>query len=164
MVVSQNILHVSSSSTPSGWCSHHFPLLFKPFLQQSFQWASLAIMSSLVLFLRQTVILANYMIYRFTLLATQPTKRGVHGLVYVELYTVFCQCLFLGGKNQCFTFQLSPVSSSLLLLLFLLLSNYYYYYYYYYASRNVCKLHWPSLRHSKILFLDFLLHYLLAVC
>ena len=84
MVVSHNMLHLSSSSTPSGWCSHHFSLLFNPFLQQSFQWTSLAIMSSLVLFLRQTVILANYMIYCFTLLATQPTKRGVHGLVYVN--------------------------------------------------------------------------------
>ena len=78
MVVSHNILHLSSSSTPSGWCSHHFSLLFKPFLQRSFQWASLA------LFLRQTVILAKYMIYCFTHLATQPTKRRVHGLVYVN--------------------------------------------------------------------------------
>ena len=70
------------------------------------------------------------------------TSRYRCDAVDVELYIVCSQCLFLGGKNHCFNFQLSPVSSSSLLLLFLLLSNYYYYYYYYYHqdSCKVCKL------------------------
>ena len=127
MVVSQNILHLSSSSTPSGWCSHHFSLLFNPFLQQSFQWTSLAIMSSLVLFLRQTVILANYMIYRFTLLSTQPTKREVIIIIIIIIIIIMMMMMmmlavrFVNCTGQVF---------------------------------------W----HSKILFLDFLLHYLLPVC
>ena len=59
--------------------------------------ASLATFSSsLVLFLRQTLTLTKYMIYCFTLFATVTYKRGVHGLVYVELNMVVCsQCLLL---------------------------------------------------------------------
>ena len=95
MVVSQNILHLSSSSTPSGWCSHHFSLLFNPFLQQSFQWTNLAIMSSLVLFLRQTVILANYMIYRFTLLSTQPTKREVIIIIIIIIIIIMMMMMMM---------------------------------------------------------------------
>ena len=127
MVVSQNILHLSSSSTPSGWCLHHFSLLFNPFLQQSFRWTSLAIMSSLVLFLRQTVILANYMIYRFTLLSTQPTKREVIIIIIIIIIMMMMMMMmmlavrFVNCTGQVF---------------------------------------W----HSKILFLDFLLRYLLPVC
>ena len=45
------------------------------------------------------------MIFCFTLLATQSTKRGLHGLVYVELNIACSQCLFLGCKNQCFSFN-----------------------------------------------------------
>ena len=132
MVVSQNILHLSSSSTPSGWCSHHFSLLFNPFLQQSFQWTSLAIMSSLVLFLRQTVILANYMIYRFTLLSTQPTKREVIIIIIIIIIII--------------------VIIIIIIMMMMML-----------AVRFVnCtgQVFW----HSKILFLDFLLRYLLPVC
>ena len=59
------------------------------------QLAGKVVMSSLVLFLRQTLTLTNYMIYCFTLFGTKPTKRG-DGLVYVELNIVICsQCLLL---------------------------------------------------------------------
>ena len=59
------------------------------------QLAGKVVMSSLVLFLRQTLTLTNYMIYCFTLCGTKPTKRG-DGLVYVELNIVICsQCLLL---------------------------------------------------------------------
>ena len=59
------------------------------------QLAAKVVMSSLVLFLRQTLTLTNYMIYCFTLFGTKPTKRG-DGLVYVELNIVICsQCLLL---------------------------------------------------------------------
>ena len=60
--------------------------------------------SALVLFSRQTLTLTNYMIYCFALLATQPTKRGVHEVVHVELSIVCSQCLYLGCKNRCFSF------------------------------------------------------------
>ena len=71
--------------------------------------------SALVLFSRQTLTLTNYMIYCFTLLATQPTMRGVHGVLHVELSIGCSQCLYLGCKNQCFSFksalcQLSGIS------------------------------------------------------
>ena len=81
-----------------------FCFLFKPHLQLCFHWASLAMVSCL-LFLRQTLTLTYYMIYCFTLLATQTTKRGVHGLVPVELSLACFQCLFLGCKNQCCSFN-----------------------------------------------------------
>ena len=59
------------------------------------QLAGKVVMYSLVLFLRQTLTLTNYMIYCFTLCGTKPTKRG-DGLVYVELNIVICsQCLLL---------------------------------------------------------------------
>ena len=59
------------------------------------QLATKVVMSSLVLFLRQTLTLTNYRIYCFTLFGTKPTKRG-DGLVYVELNIVICsQCLLL---------------------------------------------------------------------
>ena len=45
------------------------------------------------------------MIFCFTLLATQSTKRGVHGLACVELNIVCSQRLFLGCKNQCYSFN-----------------------------------------------------------
>ena len=32
-------------------------------------------------------------------------KRGVHGRVYIDLNIVRSQCLFLGCKNQCFSFN-----------------------------------------------------------
>ena len=62
-----------------------------------------------LLFLRQTLTLTYYMIYCFTLLATQTTKRGVHGLVPVELNIACFQCLFLGCKSQfcSFNFQVT---------------------------------------------------------
>ena len=82
-------------------------LLLISFLQQSFQWTNLAILSCLLLssFLRQTLALTNNVIYCSTLLATQPTKRGIHWLVNVELDIVCSQCLFFGCKNQCFSFN-----------------------------------------------------------
>ena len=59
------------------------------------QLAGKVVMSSLLLFLRQTLTLTNYMIYCFTLFGTKPTKRG-DGLVYVELnIVIFSQCLLL---------------------------------------------------------------------
>ena len=85
-----------------------FCFLFKQHLQLCFHWASLAMVSCL-LFLRQTLTLTFYMIYCFTLLATKTTKRGVHGLVPVELNIACFQCLFLGCKNQfcSFNFQVT---------------------------------------------------------
>ena len=103
--MSHNTLRLSFSSTPSGWCSYPFSLLFKSYLQQSFQWTSVVMSSLLVLFLRQALALTYFMIYFFTLLATQPTQQGVHGLVYIELNLVCSQCLFLGCKYQCFSFH-----------------------------------------------------------
>ena len=50
MVISHKILHFSFSTTPSGWCSYHFSPLLMSYLQQSFQWTNLAILSCLLLY------------------------------------------------------------------------------------------------------------------
>ena len=93
--------HLSVSSTPL-LTSFHTILTAELLTGQP---SNVVMSSTLVLFLRQTLTLTHYMIYCFTLLATQPTKWGVRGMVYVELNIVCSQCLYLGCKNQCSSFN-----------------------------------------------------------
>ena len=50
MVISHKILQFSFSTTPSGWCLYHFSPLLKSYLQKSFKWTNLAILSCLLLY------------------------------------------------------------------------------------------------------------------
>ena len=99
------------------------------------------------------------------LLATQPTKRGIHGLVYIEPNIVCSQCLFLGCKNQCSSFNFQVTFPSPLPGLIFVnclrhfpckLTMHYYYHYYYYNFECTCKI-WLEILFDQCfsLFLSF---------